>query len=309
MVPVTLVWGCSFAAMKVALQAGISVGAMLAIRFTLGALILGAFVLAFRVPVKRQAVLDGVWLGVVVVSAFWLQADGLRFTTTSKSAFITGLYVLFTPLLSLVIRDRLRFSHGVAAAIAAVGLYLLVHVPGAPMGGWNRGDTETLICAVACALQIVMTGHYSRRSNGLVLAFVQISVWALLSWILAALMPPEMLADGSRLGGLQGTLSLLGQPRAWISIVFLGVLATALAFYLMSTLQAYLGATEAAILYSLEPLFAALLAVSGFIPGIREHITVPQMIGGIVILGAMLLAELGPRLLASARMEPGDAIG
>jgi drug/metabolite transporter (DMT)-like permease len=248
-------------------------------------------------------------LGVVVLSAFWLQADGLRFTTTSKSAFITGLYVLFTPLLSLVLRDRLRLSHGLAAAVAAAGLYLLVHVPGAPMGGWNRGDTETLICAVACALQIVMTGHYARRSHGLVLAFVQISVWAVLSWLLAALMPAETLADGSRLGGLQGTLSLLGQSRVWISILFLGALATALAFYLMSTLQAFLGATEAAILYSLEPLFAAILAVSGLIPGIREHITVSQMVGGMAILAAMLLAELGPRLLRSPRLEPGDAIG
>jgi len=309
MVPVTLVWGCSFAAMKVALQAGISVGAMLAIRFTLGALILGAFVLLLRIPLKRQAVLDGLALGVVVLAAFWLQADGLRFTSTSKSAFITGLYVLFTPLLSLVLRDRLRLSHGLAAAVAVMGLYLLVHVPGAPLGGWNRGDSETLICAVACALQIVMTGHYARRSHGLVLAFVQISVWAVLSWILAALMPAEVLADGSRLGGLQGTLSLLGQSRAWISILFLGALATALAFYMMSTLQAFLGATEAAILYSLEPLFAALLAVSGLIPGIREHITLPQMFGGILLLAAMILAELGPKLLHSARLEPGDAIG
>jgi drug/metabolite transporter (DMT)-like permease len=142
-----------------------------------------------------------------------------------------------------------------------------------------------------------------------VLAFVQISVWAILSWVLATLMPAEVLADGSRLGGLHGTLTLLGQSRAWLSILFLGVLATALAFYLMSTLQAYLGATEAAILYSLEPLFAALLAVSALVPGIREHITLSQMLGGIVILVAMLLAELGPRLLGSPRLQSGDVIG
>ena len=177
------------------------------------------------------------------------------------------------------------------------------------MGGWNRGDTETLICAFICGLQIVMTGHYSRRSNGLVLAFVSVGVWALISWALAVIMPPEALADGSRLGGLQGTLPMLAHPRAWIAIVFLGALCTALAFYLMSTLQAYLGATEAAIIYSLEPLFAAILAVSGLVPGIREHISLPQLLGGILILGAMLLAELGPRLLRSARLEPGDAIG
>jgi len=309
LVPITLIWGCSFAAMKVVLQTGISVGAMLAIRFTLGALVLGAFLLLLRVPLKRQALLDGACLGLVAVAAFWLQADGLRFTSTSKSAFITGLYVLFTPLVSLMIRDRLRLSHGLAALVAVAGLYMLVHVPGAPQGGWNRGDTETLICAGACALQIVMTGHYARRSHGLALAFVQVGVWALISWGLAAVMPPEVLADGSRLGGFQGTLELLAQPRAWISIAFLGVLATALAFYAMSTLQAYLGATEAAILYSLEPLFAALLAVSGFVPGIQEHLTLLQVSGGLLILAAMLLAELGPRMLRSPALEPDDAIG
>jgi drug/metabolite transporter (DMT)-like permease len=94
-----------------------------------------------------------------------------------------------------------------------------------------------------------------------------------------------------------------------MAILFLGAFATALAFYLMSTLQAFLGATEAAIIYSLEPLFATVLAMSGLVPGIREHISSFQFLGGILILSAMLLAELGPRFLRSVRLEPGDAIG
>ena len=310
MLPVTMVWGCSFAAMKVALQSGLSVGAMLALRATLGAACLGLFLWFSRVRVQRRAVIDGLWMGLVMVIVFWLQADGLRFSSTSKSAFITGLYVLFTPMIGLFIGDRLRASHAFAALAACGGLYLLVHIPGAPMGGWNRGDTETLLCAIGCGFQIALTGHFARRSNGLVLAFVQVAALAAASWVLAAIIPSEILPNGSRLGGLSGTLALALQPRALVALLFLGLLATSLAFYLMSTLQAHLGATEAAVIYTLEPVFASLLALSGLVPGIREMLSPLQILGGAVILGAMLLAELGPRFLRRAQnLEPEDAVG
>ena len=74
------------------------------------------------------------------------------------------------------------------------------------------------------------------------------------------------------------------------------MLATTLAFWLMSTFQKYLGATEAAVLYTLEPVFTALIAMSGIVPGVREHLSPWQLGGGAVILGANLLAELGPRI-------------
>lgn len=86
------------------------------------------------------------------------------------------------------------------------------------------------------------------------------------------------------------------------------MLATALAFYLMATFQAYLGATEAAILYTLEPVFTALLAMSGLVAGIKESLSTVQLAGGAVIVGAMFLAEVGPRLLRS-RLPDGSAIG
>ncbi len=84
-------------------------------------------------------------------------------------------------------------------------------------------------------------------------------------------------------------------------------MATALAFWGMSTFQAYLGATEAAIIYSMEPVYTALIAMSGLIPGVREHLSPLQLAGGGLLLGAMLLAELGPRWLKSA--SGGEALG
>ena len=240
--------------------------------------------------------MDGLALGVLITAVFWLQADGLRFTTTAKSGFITGLYVLFTPAASLMIGHRPRLAHGLGALVAVGGLFLLVHDPSAAGGGWNRGDTETLVAAVGCGFHIVLTGIYSRRSSGWVLAFTQVAVVAILSALVTLCLPYPH--------GFQGARAALAQPGVWVTLVYLGVLATGVAFYLMATLQAHLGATEAAILYLLEPVFTALLAMSGWVPGIREHLSPLQILGGGVIISAMVLAEVGPRLMAGRDADP-----
>lgn len=295
-----LVWGGSFAAMKFTLNTTLSVGAMLTLRFALGALCLGMLARAFRIPFTRQAVRDGVILGLWLTVIFWLQADGLRFTTTSKSGFITGLYVMFTPLVSLLFRDRLKRSHALGAVVAAMGLYLLVHDPGARFGGWNRGDSETLLCAVGCGFHIVLTAHYSRRSSGWVLATLQVGVVAVISGILTSFLPAPH--------GFQDILRPLSDPGVWVALAYQSFLATALAFWGMSTFQAHLGATEAAIIYSMEPVYTALLAMSGWIPGVKDRLSPLQLAGGALLFGAMLLAELGPRWLKS-RADEGEAIG
>jgi len=285
-----LVWGASFAGMKYALQAGLSVGAMLTFRFLLGSACLGVLLLALKVPVRQAAVKDGLVLGLILTAIFWLQASGLQTTTTTKSGFITGLYVLFTPVASVLLGHRLKLAHGLGALVATGGLFLLVHTPGVSFGGWNTGDSLTLACAVGCGFHIALTGIFSRRSSGWVLAFVQVTTIALVSLVITTFLPGPH--------GFQNAPKALVQPGVWISLVYLGVLATSLAFYLMSTLQAHLGNTEAAILYSLEPVFTALLAMTGWVPGIRERLTAVQLGGGAIILTAMILAEVGPRWMA-----------
>jgi len=297
----TLIWGGSFVAMKATLQVGLGVGAMLSLRFTLAALVMGLFLLLFRIPIRKQEVQDGLWLGLVVATVYWLNADGLRFTTATKSGFITGLYVIFTPLVSLLFRDRLKLSHGLGAGLAICGLLLLVHQPGMPFGGWNWGDTETLGCAMASGFHIVLIAHFSRRSNGFVLAFLQILVVMGISWVLTGLLPATITAQGIPLGGLQGTQDILRQPGVLISLAYQGILATGLAFFLMCTCQAYLSATEAAIIYCLEAVFTALLAASGWIPGVKDVLSPLQIAGGALILVAMLLVELGSRFLSADR--------
>lgn len=299
---IALIWAGGFPATKYCLQAGLSVGALLSIRFAIGTAGLGLMLLLLRVPFRRRDVLDGLLLGLVLVAAFWLQTDGLRFTTTSKSGFITGLYVLFTPMVALLVGDRLRPSHGLGALVALLGLALLVREPGSAWGGWNRGDSETLLAAVCCGFHIVMTAHFSRRSSAWVLAFVQVAVTGAVSLAITLALPFPF--------GFHGAGPALGQGGVWVALVFMGLLATTLAFYVQSTMQSQLGSTETAILFSSEPVWTALLAISGWIPGIREHLSPVQLAGGGLILVATLVAELGPRLLRRlAPIEAEETIG
>jgi drug/metabolite transporter (DMT)-like permease len=291
----SLIWGGTFAGTKFVLQEGVSVGALLSIRFILGGLFLSAIMLLFRKPFDRRSIADGLVLGAILVAIFWLQVDGLRFTTVSKSGFITGLVVIFTPMVSLLLGDRFRLSHALGAMVACAGLYFLVHDPFAPFGGWNRGDTETLVCAVLCGFHVALTARFSRRSSPWVLALGQISVVAILSSVLTVLLPAYESA-GQSMAGFAMLGSALSRPEVWYGILYLALLATALGFFLQPLLQAKLTATEAAIIFTTEPVFAAALAVSGIIPGIKESLTSTQIFGGAMIVGAMLLAELGPRL-------------
>ncbi|HJW09950.1 MAG TPA: DMT family transporter [Holophagaceae bacterium] len=292
------IWGGTFAAVAFSLRHGLSVGALLSLRFGIGSLALAALMLILRVRPRLPELKDGLWLGVVLSAIFWLQTDGLRFTTTSKSGFITGLYVIFTPMAAMIVGDRLRPSHAVGALMALAGLLMLVYEPGLGLTAWNRGDTETLGNALLVGVHIVMTGRFSRRSNGWVLAWTQVTVVAVLA-LLGALLAPAPY-------GFQGAGALLRHPGVWIALGYLGLLGTTLALWLQSTLQSRVSATETAILFSLEPVFAALLAVSGFVPGIRESLGGLQILGAALIFGATLVAELGPRLLGMRAAEALD---
>ena len=284
------VWGGTFAAVKYAINAGIGVEALLALRFLIGTAGLGVFLLALRIRPQAREVKDGLWLGLLLSILFWMQTDGLRFTTTTKSGFITGLYVVFTPMAAAFAGDRLKPSHAAGACLALLGLTLLVYQPGQGFGAWNRGDSETLGNAVLVGVHIVMTSRFSRRSSGWVLAFVQVGFTAAVMTAFALFSP----------GGFRGAGPALRLPGMWIALAYLGLLATTAALWVQSTMQAKVTATEAAILFSLEPVFAALLAVSGLIPGIHERLGALQACGAGLIVAATLVAELGPRLLKRA---------
>jgi len=186
---VAMVWGLGFPMTRIVLDGGLSVGALMGLRFPLAGLVLFAIIRAKGIPITRRGVVDGIWLGLVLVLVFWLQSDGMRFTTTAKAGFITGLYVLFTPLIAVAIGQRVKLASAVGAVIATYGLYLLVHLPGGWWTGWNRGDVEILLCALLCGVHIVMMGAFTRRSEAWILAGSQVIVCGVVSVVLTAFLP------------------------------------------------------------------------------------------------------------------------
>src|SRR5271166_774142 len=230
---VATVWGFGFPMTRIVLDGGLSVGSLMSIRFPLAGLLMFAIVRAKGIPITRRGVLDGIWLGLVMVVVFWLQTDGMRFTTTAKSGFITGLYVLFTPLVAFVIGQRVKLASALGALIATYGLYLLVHLPGGWWTGWNRGDVEILLCALLCGVHIVMMGAFARRSEAWVLAGSQVVICGVVSVIVTAFLPSPY--------GFQTALAALSKwPVAGASL-YLALGSTVFAFWGQATAQTRLG--------------------------------------------------------------------
>jgi|SRR5271166_1625040 len=279
---VATVWGFGFPMTRIVLDGGLSVGSLMSIRFPLAGLLMFAIIRAKGIPITRRGIVDGTWLGLVLVIIFWLQTDGMRFTTTAKSGFITGLYVLFTPLVAFVIGQRVKLASALGALIATYGLYLLVHLPGGWWTGWNRGDVEILLCAFLCGVHIVMMGAFSRRSEAWLLAGSQVVTCGIVSLIVTAFLPSPY--------GFQTAVTALSHWPVVGATLYLALFSTVFAFWGQATAQTRLGPTESAVLFSLEPVLAAFLSVFW----LKEVITTQQVLGGALIVAAMIVSEALP---------------
>jgi drug/metabolite transporter (DMT)-like permease len=279
---VSVIWGIGFPMTRFALNGGISAGALMSVRFLLGGALMLIILRARRVRLVRQGLIDGTWLGLFLAILFWAQTDGMRFTTTAKSGFITGLYVVFTPLIAVAVGQRVKLTTGIGAVIAAYGLYLLVHLQGAWWAGWNRGDLETLLCAILCGVHIVLMGAFARRTDPWLLAGTQVIVAGVLSAVVTAFLPGSY--------GFQHLAQSLFQPTVIGPLIYLAMFSTVFAFWGQATAQTRLGPAEAAVLFCIEPVSAALLSVFW----LKEPMTSQQALGGALIVLAMVVSEALP---------------
>lgn len=279
---VSVIWGIGFPMTRFALNGGISAGALMSVRFLLGGALMLIILRARRVRLVRQGLIDGAWLGLFLAILFWAQTDGMRFTTTAKSGFITGLYVIFTPLIAVAVGQKVKLTTGIGAVIAAYGLYLLVHLQGAWWSGWNRGDLETLLCAILCGVHIVLMGAFARRTDPWLLAGTQVIVAGVLSAVVTAFLPGSY--------GFQHLAKNLFQPTVIGPLIYLAMFSTVFAFWGQATAQTRLGPAEAAVLFCIEPVSAALLSVFW----LKEPMTSQQAFGGTLIVVAMIVSEALP---------------
>jgi drug/metabolite transporter (DMT)-like permease len=281
LVLITAFWGVTFVVVKGALSHG-DPYSFLALRFSIGALALTA--IARREMLVPQTLRRGLLLGVFLFLGFVLQTVGLVTTTPSRSAFITGMYVVLVPVLGLALfRRRPRATSWVGVVLAAVGLRYLT---GAEVGagqGLSSGDWLTLGCAVAYAFHILLTEHYAPKSSVVSLVAVQL-------WVVAVLSALCLPFTGVR---VEWTPSFIG------AAAFCGLFASAFAICVQTWAQARTTAVRVALICSMEPVFAGVYSVAlGY-----ETLGVREWVGGGLIVAGVLVAELGGHFLGRLRPE------
>lgn len=270
----TASWGSTFFLIKDLLDRMPTVD-FLAVRFLLAgaAMVLVAPRAIGRLDpqVRRRALLLGAVYGVAQI----LQTAGLAHTPATVSGFITGLYVVCTPVIAaLLLRTRVSWPTWGAVALATAGLGVLT-LEGFSIG---YGEALTLVAAILYALHIVGLGAWSRPADALGMSILQVLMIAAICLV------------GALVSGDAGVV-LPERGGDWVSIVYMALVAGAAAMLAQTWAQAHLPPTRSAIIMSMEPVFAAFFAV--LLGG--EALTARMLVGGLMVLTAMLVVEALPR--------------
>jgi len=282
------IWGCTFVVSKRALT-DISPLLFITVRFVAASLPLW-----FLVPrgalqdsagaVRWSAVRGGSLTGLFLFAGFACQTIGIQYTSPARSAFITSMYVIFTPILSMTLGlRRPSITSFTGAALAVTGLYFLTGAGSAGLG-FGYGETLTVFAALAFSAHLLAIDHYTRRHDKRAIAFLQVGAVAVLA------LGPTLFVEQVR---------FVPTPTLFGALAITSILATAVAFFVISIVQSWTTPTRAAIIFAAEPVFAAL--TSWVVEG--EVLTGVAMFGALLILCGVLTAELGPL----ARRQPEAA--
>lgn len=264
---VALAWGAAFVVMKPAINEQPFYD-FLATRFTIAALIM----IAARPSVLRQLTpklwLTGLPLGVILGLAYVTQTLALELTTAAITGFLTGLYVVLTPLMAwLFLRTKvtLKVAGGVALATAGLALISITDI------GIQPGHVWGILCAALYAAHIIGLARFSSSFSAYPLTIVQLLAVAAVSWF------------GALLDGYQAPPN----EGVWQAVLFTAIFATAIAFFVQTWAQARMDASRVAIILTSEVVFTALIAV-----GIgQEQLALNTALGGALMVAAMLLVE------------------
>lgn len=267
---ITFIWGSTFSFTKIALEV-FTPFFLLFFRF-----LLGAFALFLFLILKRQRIsinLSGVILGIINFSAIAFQTFGLRYTTATKTAFITGLSVLLVPFFEkLVFKNKIYWNLWLAVFAGFIGLIFLT-TDFSLISTINWGDFLVLVCAVLYAIQIVYISYVVERREIFDLAFSEILFTAIFSFLFFLIFEPR-------------NLPLNFILKNSLSVIYLGIVATAFTLTLQLVGQKYVSPTKSALIYNLEPVFATLFA---FLL-LSERLNFQQIIGASLILISLFIS-------------------
>jgi len=270
LVTVTIFWGSTFILSKMVLEE-IPLVVYLIIRLNLAAVMLSLYALRYRKEFSRQTLYHGVVMGVFLFLSYLFQMWGIQYTSASNAGFITGLNVVFVPLFSIFFfGNRPRISSIIGVIFATIGLYFL---SGGDFSALSKGDWLVFVCAVTVAFHVIYTGKFAPKNNVYLLTAVQLLVTGLLS---LTLLPFE----NETFPAIDINVLLL--------LFYLALFGTVYTFLIQTAMQRFTTATRTALVFSLEPVFAALFAF--LIAG--EILTSLGWLGGLFIICGMLIAEI-----------------
>lgn len=267
---VTLCWGSTFPAMK-AVSEQMPPGLMVALRWLLGALALAPFI-EWR---NRSLWRDASLLALALFASFVLQVLGLTMMSAGRNAFITALNVIMVPLLLPLLGRRLSPLIWVAVVLAGAGIVVMSY----EQGGNLLGDLLTFGCALAFAVYVLGMERFAPRHDTLALAGAQA--------VMMALLAPLWVATEWWLQGPGYLAQAAGASLVWQELLYLGVICSGFVLFLQTWAQARATAVQAAVVYALEPFFAALFATWW----LGEQFGHRAMLGGALVIAAMLVSQ------------------
>ena len=274
LVTVTLFWGGTFPIVKEAIV-DLPVMAFLWVRFLLAALLLLLFANRAIFTLGRRGFGRGVLLGTLLFLGYLFQTWGLAQTTSTNTGFLTGLNVVWVPLLAgPLLRKPPAFGAKIGVGLALSGLFLLTWNPA---WSFNPGDLLVLVCSLFIAMHILGLDALTAGYDGRALTFVQVATVAVLSLLGSLVYEP------------------VTWPRSWpldlvSALVITAVFATVYAFWVMTSFQRLTTPTRASLIYTLEPVFAAIFSILL----LGEQLTALAWAGGALIVLGMVIAELFP---------------
>jgi drug/metabolite transporter (DMT)-like permease len=286
----TIIWGGTFVIVKESL-ADVSPLLFVGVRFGIAALIVTSYFIVKKINIEFQSLKPGIFLGILLFLGFFFQTTGLKITTATKSGFITGSLVVMVPLFQTIFERRLPSKGAqIGTVLVFIGL-LFLSSSGTTLNefitdlgtNFNTGDWLTLICAMFFALHVVFIDIISPKNKFIDLLLLQLVTVSILSFIVAGLFQVtsiEKIQFNITFDSLRG-------------ILYTSLLATLVNFSLQTKYQKVVSPTKAGIIYSFEPIFAALFAF--FL--LSEKITNFGLVGSALIFLGLITAEVFDNLL------------
>jgi drug/metabolite transporter (DMT)-like permease len=290
----SLLWGATFVVVRSALN-DISVFLFLAVRFSLATLLMALFRPAGLRNLKKDELFAGAALGLFMFGGYAFQTAGLQYTTPAKSGFVTGSSVVLVPLLLGIFWKRRLTAWIYFGTLAAMGGLYLLTVPVEGFTRLNHGDLLTLGAAALYAVHIILVGDYTRKHSVAALSVLQVGACAALAWV----------ATGAASATGWQAARFAWRWELTAAIVICAVFASAIAFSTQLWAQQYTTPSHAAIIFTLEPVFAV---ITSYLV-IGERFDGRSKVGALLVLAGILIAELlGPAAAPESPEPMGERV-